>query len=95
MNVKEFLQLDKPEIFDFSGEFASEVYRSASPCEKYIIYKAYTINNDWADCFASGKEFCAGIKKCFTNCRVRFIIKQQYFNCCFILLKTLLWLRDL
>lgn len=74
MNVKEFLQLDKPEIFDFSGEFASEVYRSASPCEKYIIYKAYTINNDWADCFASGKEFCAGIKKCFTEKEQRRVV---------------------
>lgn len=74
MNVKEFLQLDKPEVFDISGEFSSEIYRSASPYEKYIIYKAYTMDNDWAECFSSGKEFCASIKKCFTEKAQRRVI---------------------
>lgn len=68
MNVQEFMMLEKPEMFDISGEYSSDVYVNASPCEKYIIYKAYIYSDkNWSEAFKSGKEFCLEINNYFTE----------------------------
>lgn len=67
MKIDEFMLLNRPEEYDISGEFAIEDYLKSTPCERYIIYKAYTLDNKWADIFCDGKYFSEKIKSKYTK----------------------------
>lgn len=75
MKVDEFIKLDSPEKFDLSSEFSTEDYKKSSACEKYIIYKTYTTNNQWSDVFDSGRKFRESIRDKYTKKDGKKVIK--------------------
>jgi hypothetical protein len=78
MNIQEFVKIEKPEQFDISEEYAPDSYKKASPYEKYIIYKACTIADNWSEVFKSGQEFCSQLKKVFTEKEGRRVVRGIY-----------------
>ncbi len=68
MTLDDFLALSEEEKLrvDFSAENAPDAYGKASPCEKYILYKAYTERSDRSAVFEDGRNFSEEIKKEYT-----------------------------